>query len=379
MQTFDQRIAQGLVQSFAQRIARWQRTHGRRGLPWQGTRNPYRVWLSEIMLQQTQVGTVIDYYTRFIQRFADVQALAAASADEVMPYWAGLGYYARARNLHRCAQLVCSEWAGQFPLDVQSLQTLPGIGRSTAAAIAAFCGGQRTPILDGNVKRVFARCFGITQYPGLRTVEQQLWQLAETLVQHAPPDLDMAAYTQGLMDLGASVCTRGKPQCRACPLVADCAAHANQTQHLLPAPKPRRALPERHCHVLILHTPQAVLLERRPPHGIWGGLWTLPQFEAQTELFHFCQHQGLACTEAQRMAAFSHTFTHFRLHITPWLLPCSSHGHRSPTLAEPLPVYGKDRDETSCAWTRWDALGDTALPAPIKKLLAGLGSDRPWR
>jgi len=355
----------GFIKIFAQTVARWQRTHGRHGLPWQGTRDPYRVWLSEIMLQQTQVSTVIDYYTRFIARFPDVQTLASSASDEVMPYWAGLGYYARARNLHRCAQKVCEDWGGQFPLDVQTLQTLPGIGRSTAAAIAAFCSGQRTPILDGNVKRVFARCFGVTEYPGARQVEQRLWNLAEMLVEHAPPDLDMVAYTQGLMDLGSGTCTRSKPQCAACPLKQYCAACFSQTQHLIPAPKPRRTLPERDCCVLILHTSQAVLLQRRPPRGIWGGLWTLPQFETETDLRQFCQNMGLACRTDQHMAGFSHTFTHFKLHITPWLLHCKS------VLNEPSPSYG----ETASVWTAWEALTQTALPAPIKKLLSGVKPD----
>jgi len=354
-----------IAQNFALTIARWQREHGRQGLPWQGTRDPYFVWLSEIMLQQTQVATVIDYYTRFIARFPDVQTLAAAASDEVMPYWAGLGYYARARNLHRCAQKICADWRGQFPLDVHTLQTLPGIGRSTAAAIAAFCSGQRTPILDGNVKRVFARCFGVTEYPGLRQVEQRLWQLAESLVEHAPPDLDMVAYTQGLMDLGSGICTRSKPQCAACPLKQHCVACSSQTQHLIPAPKPRTALPERTCCVLILHTAHAVLLQRRPPRGIWGGLWTLPQFETETALRQFCQNLGLACNAEQRMAAFSHTFTHFKLHITPWLLRCK------PILNEPSPSDG----EPISAWTAWEALAQTALPAPIKKLLSGVKPD----
>ena len=202
---------------FAPRIVAWQRQHGRHDLPWQNTRDPYRIWLSEIMLQQTQVATVIPYYERFLQRFPDVAALAAAAQEDVMPYWAGLGYYARARNLHRCAQEIARDWNGRFPPTAEAIATLPGIGRSTAAAIAAFAYGERSPILDGNVKRVFTRHFGIAGDPAKRETEQRLWALADAQVD-AAPGLDMAAYTQGLMDLGATLCTRGKPACDRCPV-----------------------------------------------------------------------------------------------------------------------------------------------------------------
>lgn len=348
----------GSTANFAATVAAWQRSHGRHGLPWQGTRDPYRIWLSEIMLQQTQVATVIGYYTRFLERFPDVQALGSASQDEVMPYWAGLGYYARARNLHRCAQIVCEQWQGRFPTCPQELEQLPGIGRSTAAAIAAFSTGQRTPILDGNVKRVFARYFGFREHPGQRQVELRMWELADTIMAQAPADLDMTAYTQGLMDLGSSLCARGKPQCGACPLAENCQARADGTQHLIPTPKPRKAIPERSCHVLILEDAQAVLLERRPPSGIWGGLWTLPQFETEEELMQACQHYGLNCGDQHRMAGLVHVFTHFKLHITPWHV-------RSEALSA-------RETRPDSAWTAVQALPDTALPAPIKKILDGL-------
>lgn len=342
---------------FAEAIVAWQREKGRHGLPWQGTRDPYRIWLSEIMLQQTQVATVIGYYQRFLERFPDVRALGEASQDEVMPYWAGLGYYARARNLHRCAQIVCEQYQGQFPTDPEALQALPGIGRSTAAAIAAFSTGSRTPILDGNVKRVFARYFGIREHTGLRQVEQFMWEQAHIIVDQSPNNLDMAAYTQGLMDLGSSLCARGKPQCAACPLVQDCRAYAEGIQHLLPAPKPRKVQPERECHVLIWEQGQAVLLERRPPTGIWGGLWTLPQFETEAELLQACRQQGLSCSPQQRMASLLHVFTHFRLTITPW------HVRSEGRVSELKP---------ESAWSPIQALPDAALPAPIRKLLQGL-------
>ena len=227
---------------FSPRIVAWQRLHGRHDLPWQNTRDPYRIWLSEIMLQQTQVATVIPYYERFLARFPDVAALAAAAQEDVMPYWAGLGYYARARNLHRCAQEIARDWQGRFPPTAEAIATLPGIGRSTAAAIAAFAYGERSPILDGNVKRVFTRHFGIAGDPSKREVEQRLWALADTQVEVAP-DLDMAAYTQGLMDLGATLCTRGKPACDKCPVADTCVARREGRQAELPTPKRARRCP----------------------------------------------------------------------------------------------------------------------------------------
>jgi A/G-specific adenine glycosylase len=343
---------------FAQTVAAWQRAHGRRGLPWQDTRDPYRIWLSEIMLQQTQVATVAGYYTRFVERFPDVQALASASLDELMPYWAGLGYYARARNLHRCARQVCEQWQGRFPVDAQQLEQLPGIGRSTAAAISAFAAGRRAPILDGNVKRVFARYFGIAEHPGLRQVEQRMWALAQDIIEQAPADLDMTAYTQGLMDLGSSLCARGKPSCEACPLAPGCQARAQGTQQSIPAPRPRKAVPTRACHILIAQSENAVLLRRRPSSGIWGGLWTPPQFETETELMQACAHLGWPCSSRNRMAGLVHVFTHFKLHITPW------HVRAATPSSEATPGQ---------AWVPAQDLPRTALPAPIKKIFEGLG------
>ncbi|WP_057110344.1 A/G-specific adenine glycosylase, partial [Bordetella pertussis] len=244
---------------FASRITAWQARHGRHDLPWQNTRDPYRIWLSEIMLQQTQVATVIPYYQRFLERFPDVAALAAARQEDVMPYWAGLGYYARARNLHRCAQEIMQRCVGRFPPRAEEIATLPGIGRSTAAAIAAFAYGERSPIMDGNVKRVFTRHFGIEGDPARRAVEQQLWALAAAQVQ-AAPDLDMPGYTQGLMDLGATLCTRGKPACERCPVAQSCIARRDGRQAELPTPKARKAIPERSTAMLVLHGPDGILL-----------------------------------------------------------------------------------------------------------------------
>ncbi|OZI27395.1 A/G-specific adenine glycosylase [Bordetella genomosp. 7] len=343
---------------FASRIVAWQRSHGRHGLPWQGTQDPYRIWLSEIMLQQTQVATVIPYYQRFLERFPDVSALAAASQDEVMPYWAGLGYYARARNLHRCAQAVVNEWNGRFPPTAQQIATLPGIGRSTAAAIAAFAYGERAPILDGNVKRVFTRHFGIAGDPARRDVEQSLWALAEAQVA-AAPRLDMAAYTQGLMDLGATLCTRGKPDCGHCPLADTCVARREGRQAELPTPKTRKAIPERQTGMLVLQRDGAILLHLRPSPGIWGGLWSLPEFEAGSDPAQAVQRLGLQPLRRYELAAFAHTFTHYRLHIKPWYVPVQP----AASLAEPGPAQ------------RWAGAADLpgmALPAPVRKLIDGL-------
>lgn len=345
------------LHDFAQRVCDWQRQHGRHHLPWQGTRDPYRVWLSEIMLQQTQVSTVIPYYERFLARFPDITTLARAAQEEVMAHWAGLGYYARARNLHRCAQVVVAEHDGRFPTTSEAIATLPGIGRSTAAAIAAFCWGERSPIMDGNVRRVFTRYFGIHGFPGLRAVEQQLWALAEQAVEQASAPLDMGVYTQGLMDLGAQVCTRGKPQCAACPLASDCHARLHGLQQVLPEPRPKRVVPERHCAMLLLHGHGHVLLEKQPENGLWGGLWSLPRYDSREALVSDCQARGVAHAEKGRMASFVHTFTHFRLHIEPWMLEASS-----------LDTETRPGER----WIPFELLADTATPAPVKALLESL-------
>ncbi|WP_459616795.1 A/G-specific adenine glycosylase [Bordetella sp. 2513F-2] len=345
---------------FAPRIVAWQRTHGRHGLPWQGTADPYRIWLSEIMLQQTQVATVIPYYQRFLARFPDVAALAAASQEEVMPYWAGLGYYARARNLHRCAREIMERWQGRFPPDAERIATLPGIGRSTAAAIAAFAYGERSPILDGNVKRVFARHFGIEGDPARRAVDQRLWGLAQAQVD-AAPGLDMAAYTQGLMDLGATLCTRGKPACQACPVAETCIARRDGRQLELPTPKARKAVPERETAMLVLAHEGALLLQQRPSPGIWGGLWSLPEFESGAEPLAAVRALGLEPLAPCRLAGFSHTFTHFRLHVQPWYVPVKT----------PPALRDSARAER---WVGVQELAAVALPAPVKKLLAGLAA-----
>ena len=356
-------------------VVAWQRRHGRHHLPWQGTRDPYRIWLSEIMLQQTQVATVTAYYLRFLQRFPDIAALAAATQDEVMPYWAGLGYYARARNLHRCAQVVVEQWGGAFPATSAQIAQLPGIGRSTAAAIAAFSYGERSPIMDGNVKRVFTRYFGIYGETSTRLTEQALWTTAETLLVAASPDLDMAAYTQGLMDLGSECCTRSRPDCPVCPLRDGCYAYRNDKQQELPTPKKKKASPERQCTMLILEHDGCILLELQPSPGIWGGLWSLPRYDDEPQLLAACADWVDAPARAQRMAALTHVFTHFRLHIEPWYLK-NAGSALAPTLpdqtadsgqAGALPEVGPAR-----RWVPIDALDAAALPAPVRKILDGL-------
>src|SRR3569832_2026446 len=252
---------------FAEIVIEWQKAYGRHALPWQNTRDPYRIWLSEIMLQQTQVAAVIPYYQRFLLRFPDVQSLATAVQEEVMAHWSGLGYYSRARNLLRCAQRVCIEYQGIFPSDPALLEALPGIGRSTAAAIAAFAYGARAAILDGNVKRVFCRVFGIDAYPGEKTVETSLWRKAEMLL----PRQAMEAYTQGLMDLGATVCTRSRPSCASCPLAQRCVTYTTGRMNELPVRKPKKAIPEKQAAMLVIVDRNDVRRGRRPGAGGGGG------------------------------------------------------------------------------------------------------------
>jgi A/G-specific adenine glycosylase len=348
--------------SFSEAVIRWQKQHGRHALPWQNTRDAYRIWLSEIMLQQTQVTAVIPYYQRFLQRFPDVASLAAASSEDVMAHWSGLGYYSRARNLHACAQRVMAEHGGIFPRDPEVLQDLPGIGRSTAAAISAFAYGTRAAILDGNVKRVFARVFGIDGYPGAKPVEDGMWLRAVALL----PGRDVEAYTQGLMDLGATLCSRGKPSCVKCPLSERCVALATERVAELPVRKPKKAVPEKHTAMLIITDGEHVLLEQRPGSGIWGGLLSLPEAEQllatkrqelDAALMQAAAPFGVA-ESCESLSSFSHVFTHFKLHVTPYRV----------RLARRNDLVGEARH----VWYRTDKLADAPLPAPVKKLLVSL-------
>jgi A/G-specific adenine glycosylase len=298
------------VETFSAPLLAWFDRAGRKHLPWQQDPTPYRVWVSEIMLQQTQVATVIGYYQRFMQRFPDVHALAAAPVDEVLHLWTGLGYYARARNLQRAAQRIVNEQGGEFPQTIEAVQALPGIGRSTAGAILALSRGQRHPILDGNVKRVLARYFGVEGFPGEREAEKKLWALADPCT----PAERVAHYTQAIMDLGATLCVRSRPLCAACPLAERCVARIEGRQSVLPAPRPKKVRPQRTAYVvLMVRDDGAVLLERRPPRGLWGGLWTLPQFDERQSI-----------PGAVSLPPYFHSFTHFDLTLQPLLVRAAS-------------------------------------------------------
>jgi A/G-specific adenine glycosylase len=326
--------------TFAGRVVRWQRRHGRHGLPWQASPDAYRRWLSEVMLQQTQVATVIPYFERFLARFPDVRALAAATEEEVLALWSGLGYYARGRNLLRAAREVVGRFGGEFPARFEDLETLPGVGRSTAAAIAAFAGGERRAILDGNVKRVIARHAGIGGDPSSYAVLRRLWEAAEARL----PARGIEAYTQGMMDLGATVCLARNPRCEVCPVRADCVAANEERVAELPGRKQRAARKRRRTVMLVTLARGGVLLVKRPSPGIWGGLWSLPEI-AESKI-----PRG-----AKPLPPFEHAFTHFTLEVTPWLI--------EGTRAAPIAA------EEGALWLPLADLAGAALPAPIRKLL----------
>ena len=337
---------------FAERVLTWYDRHGRHDLPWQQDITPYRVWVSEIMLQQTQVATVLDYYRRFMAALPTVEALAAASEDEVLHLWTGLGYYSRARNLHKTARLVVERHAGEFPRSVAALAELPGIGRSTAGAIASISMGLRAPILDGNVKRVLARFLAVDGYPGETRVAAQLWEAAERLT----PQTRVNHYTQAMMDLGATLCSRGKPSCLLCPLQDDCQAHRLGRERDYPQPKPRKELPQKRTLMPLLHDGAgAILLYRRPSSGLWGGLWSLPELDEHGQLAALAERHGLRLGEERPLAPLSHTFSHFQLHIAPLLVEAAARG---PRVAE-----------GDWLWYNLASPPRLGLAAPVKKLL----------
>lgn len=304
-----------MTKKFSKQLLNWYQQYGRKDLPWQQNRNAYTVWISEIMLQQTQVITVIPYYQKFMLRFANVIELANAPEDDVLHHWSGLGYYARARNLHKAAKQVRDEHKGCFPLQFDEVLALPGIGRSTAAAILAQAEGQRHAILDGNVKRVLARFHGVHGWTGQKKVQDQLWQFAEL---HTPSS-QLADYTQAIMDLGATLCKRGKPTCEICPVNAECVAFSTDQVALLPTPKPRKTLPVKTVRMLLLqNNRQQTLLEKRPPTGIWGGLWSLPEMPLSEPVTAWCEtNYQLEVGEFNELSVVRHTFSHFHLDITP--------------------------------------------------------------
>jgi len=341
--------------AFAARLLAWHKRHGRHDLPWQGTRDAYRIWVSEIMLQQTQVAAVIPYYQRFLGRFPDIAALAAAPQDEVLRLWSGLGYYSRARNLQRAAQLVMDHHGGVFPRALDEIAALPGIGRSTAAAIAAFAYDTRAAILDGNVKRVLARHFAVAGYPGEKRVENQLWQLAE---EQLPPRA-IASYTQAIMDLGTTLCTRAQPAYADCPLAARCAALALGRVSDFPAPRPAKALPTRTTHMLLLLREGELLLEKRPPSGIWGGLWSLPEIDDAARVRAHCRtHYGCSIAAPQPLAPLAHGFTHFKLQIQPLVCEVEK-------LAQSARAPGQ-------IWLSLEDAHGAAIPVPVRKLIERL-------
>lgn len=337
--------------SFASRLVAWQRIHGRHDLPWQGA-DAYRVWLSEVMLQQTQVGTVIPYFQRFVAAFPNIASLASATEEHVLSHWSGLGYYARGRNLHRAAQIIVSEHQGTFPHQFEQIQKLPGIGRSTAAAICALAYHESRAILDGNVKRVLSRCCGIEGWAGDKKVEAQLWQHAERLI----PKSKIANYTQALMDLGATVCTRSRPKCSLCPVQSDCFALQTDRVAELPAARPRKNLPQRHATFLLLKYSNKILLVKRPGNGIWGGLWCPPQFEDEGAAKVWFEQNTMQASEGKRLEAFTHTFSHFKLFITPLLINLA---------CEPVPD-----NQAGHVWLDVEDVLRAAIPTPVRKILA---------
>ncbi len=349
------------MDDFARRLLGWFDHSGRKDLPWQQAPDPYRVWVSEIMLQQTQVVTVIPYYQRFMARFPDCAALAAAGEEEVLAHWSGLGYYSRARNLHRAARMIREEYGGEFPHTLEALMALPGIGRSTAGAILSLALGQRHPILDGNVKRVLSRFHALAGWPGKRAVELQLWQHAEA---HTPPR-HCAEYTQAIMDLGATVCTRKRPRCEACPVNADCQAYLRGGQENFPEPRPRKTLPRRKTVMLVIRNGAGeVLLQKRPPAGIWGGLWSFPECPDSDTVAACCSDKlGIRFDRGQRGKMLRHSFSHFHLEILPLYIQLDGG------------EAGKVMEPDGAVWYNSGSFHKLGLPAPVRQLLAHIDTE----
>ena len=345
------------AKNFSMLVLDWYQRYGRKTLPWQLDKTPYKVWLSEVMLQQTQVATVIPYFERFMQRFPTVSDLAAAPLDEVLHLWTGLGYYARARNLHKAAQTIASQHGGVFPTTFDEILALPGIGRSTAGAVLSLALNQHYPILDGNVKRVLARCYAVDGWPGEKKTENRLWAISEDVT----PAKGVAQFNQAMMDLGAIVCTRSKPKCELCPVKTGCEAYAHNSWAKYPGKKPKKTLPERTAFMLMIQQDDKVWLEQRPPVGLWGGLFCFPQYATEEELVQGLLKYGATPNQLQQQTAFRHTFSHFHLDIVPmWLNLRTSAGCM---------------DEGAGLWYNLAQPQFVGLAAPVERLLTQLAKE----
>ena len=342
-----------LMDSFSKTLIHWHKKYGRHDLPWQREPDPYHVWLSEIMLQQTQVATVIPYYNRFLEKFPTIESLANADIDDVLSHWAGLGYYARGRNLHCAAKMICDNFDGDLPADKEKLLTLPGIGRSTSGAIMALAFKQHYAILDGNVKRVLCRFYAVNGWPGESAVEKQLWQLAEGLT----PEKNVARYTQAIMDLGATICTRTKPQCNICPVSQGCLARKQESQQKYPNSRPKKTIPLRETVFLLLENKKGeILFEKRPATGIWGGLWCFPECLPDDDIEEWLLAKtGFSGSIIQKLSIIKHRLTHFHMEI--------------------LPVHLKVKqcnNVKEVSGQQWCSSGDAlkfGVPTPVKNLL----------
>ena len=339
------------IKKFQSCILKWSQQNGRKDLPWQKYFSPYPIWVSEIMLQQTQVATVIPYFNRFLRKFPTVTDLAAAPLDSVLHQWAGLGYYARARNMHKSAQIIAT--LPEFPSSMDQLIKLPGIGRSTAGAILSMGFGKWAAILDGNVKRVLTRIHGIESWSGDSRTERELWRLSESYT----PNQNCAEYSQAMMDLGALLCTRNKPICTDCPLNKCCNAYLTQRTEQIPQPRPNKALRKRSCYMLLIHTPRhRCYLEKRPPNGIWGGLWACPEFSIKQELFEWCSKHDIKQDILKWHPTLRHSFTHFHLDYTPV----------SALLNKPVDMIMEDQHSI---WYNPTSTKSCGMPAPVNRLV----------
>lgn len=342
------------AQQFSSAVLDWYHKYGRKTLPWQQEKSSYHVWLSEVMLQQTQVSTVIPYFEKFISRFEDVTALANAPLDEVLHLWTGLGYYARARNLHKAAQVIATQYDGSFPTTFDEVLALPGVGRSTAGAILSLSQKQHYPILDGNVKRVLARAYAVDGWPGKKEVENRLWEISTDVT----PKEGVEFFNQAMMDLGAMVCTRSKPKCELCPLIFGCMAYANHSWQNYPGKKPKQKIPEKSAWFLIMQHGDSVWLEQRPPSGIWGGLFAFPQFNSLEQLNDWLRESGLEYTQLEQLISFRHTFSHFHLDIIP--------------VKVKIQAFNSAMDEGKGLWYNLHLGATIGLAAPVESLLKQL-------